>query len=327
MIDVKGLFKRYEGGEALKGVSLTVQKGEICAIAGKEGSGRTTLADILSGCIEPDAGQVVVCGADMQDRPGEVKRHLGYVPAKPALYRDMTPRAGMKFVADARGLTGREANELIDNAIKRFHLKDIADTPVKNLNAGACKLVALAQAIFTGVDVVVIDEPTAGLNPGEILQMREAVRALRENHAVLLTSQSLTELCEVADRVLMLREGKIVAEGAPDQLHRLTMNDGTLHLIVRGTEQVVRSALSSVADADLTEATEKAGECSVILTAKNGKDLREAAFRAIVGAQLTLLYMAPGVKPLDDLLGELTCERLNASEAPEKEESGDEGDL
>lgn len=327
MIEVKDLSKRFEGGEALCGVSLKVKVGEICAVAGKEGSGRTTLTDILSGCIEPDAGQIVVCGADMEERPGEAKRHLGYVPAETALYRDMTPRAGMKFIADARGLSGRESSEMIDRAIKQFRLKDVADTQVRNLGAGVRRLVALAQATFAGAEAVVIDEPTAGLNPAEILEMRQAIRSLREDHAVLLTSKNLTELCDVADRVLVLRSGKIVAEGTPDQLHRLTMNDGSLRMTVRGAEDAVRSALASVKGAEIADLTADGGECSVVLKSKDGADLREAAFKAIAGAQMTLLYMAPGTKPMDELLAELTYDRLSASEAPEKEENGDEGHL
>ena len=323
MIEVKNLFKRFEGGEALNGIDLKVYTGEICAVAGM---GKTTLCDLLSGVIEPDQGQILVCGEDIVERPGLAKQNLGYAPEKPALYLDMTPRAGMKFIADARGISGREAADLIDAAIKTFGLKDVADTKASKLTAGVRKLANMAQAAFAGAKVLVIDEPTAGMDPKEIVEMRETLKKLKKDHAILLTSRNLTELCEVADRVIMLKDGKIAAEGKPEELHRLTMNDGTLHLIIRGEESAVNAAVKSLKNAELTklEAAEE-GAFEAVLTAKNGADLREAAFRAVCEKNLVLLGMAPGKKPLDELLKELVSERV--IHAPEKEEQGDESNL
>ena len=323
MIEVKKLFKRFEGGEALCGVDFKVYTGEICAVAGV---GKTTLCDLISGAIEPDQGEILICGEDIVERPGLAKQNLGYAPETPAVYLDMTPRAGMKFIADARGIGTREASELIDAAVKKFALKDVADTKAARLSSGVRKIVSLAQAAFTGAKVLVIDEPTAGMNPKEIVEMRELLMKLKEDHAILLTSRSITELCAVADRVLMLKESKIVAEGKPEELHRLTMNDGTLHLIVRGEESAVSAAMKSVKDAELTslEAAED-GAYEAVLTAKNNADLREAAFKAVCEKGLALLEMAPGKKPLDELFKELTSERV--THAPEKEEQGDESNL
>jgi len=323
LIEVKKLFKRFEGGAALNGVDFKVYTGEICAVAG---AGKTTLCDLLSGAIEPDQGQILICGEDVVERPGLAKQNLGYAPEKASLYLDMTPRAGMKFIADARGIGAREASDLIDAAIKRFGLKDVADTKVGKLTEGVRKLVSMAQAAFTGAKVLIIDEPTAGMDPKEMIEMRALLMKLKKDHAILLTSRSITELCAVADRVLMLKDGKIVAEGKPEELHRLSMNDGTLHLIVRGEENQVSAAMKSVKGAELTklEAAEE-GAFEAVLTAKNGEDLREAAFRAVCEKNLVLLGMAPGSKPLDELIMELISERV--THAPEKEEQGDEGNL
>lgn len=326
MIEIKKLAKRYEGGEALRGIDFVVTKGEICAVAGKSGSGKTTLADLLSGCIEADSGHIVICGADMVERSSEARQHLGYAPALPALYEDMTPRAGMKFVADARGIGSREANDLIDSAIRCFNLKDVADTPVSNLSSGVRKMVSLAQASFADVDVLVIDEPTEGLDPRETLEVRKALLKLKKDHAILLTSKSMTEMCAVADRVLVLSDGKIVAEGAPEELHRLTMNDGTLHVIVRGEEQAVRTALTGVKNAELIsmEADEEGAFLAILKTEKS-EDIREATFKSVCKSGLTLLQMSPGTKPLDDILAELTSERQ--SFALKKGDIDDEGNL
>ena len=300
-----------------------MKKGEICAVTG---TGKTTLTDIISGCIEADAGQILICGVDLSERASEAKQHLGYAPAQPALYEDMTPRGGMKFVADARGIGGREANDLIDEAVRRFKLKDVADTKVNALSDGTKKIVSMAQAAFTGAEVIVIDEPTAGLNPKEILEVREALNKLKKDHAVLLTSMNITEMCAVADRVLVMADGKIAAEGAPEEMHRLTMNDGTLRLIVKGDEAAVRATLTGVKGAELTdmEAAEE-GAFLAVLKAEKGKDIREAAFKAVCEKGLVLLQMAPGVKKLDEILMGLTNERQ--APALEKEEAVDEGNL
>ncbi len=324
MIEVKGLMKRYEGGEALRGVDFQVEQGEIVAIAGLEGSGRTTLTDILSGCIEPDAGRVTICGVDLAEHASQAKQHMGYAPAKPALYRDMTPRGCMKFVADARGMSNREAGEKIDEAIRRFHLKDVADTPVRSLADAVCRMATLAQAAFTGAEVIIMDEPTRGMNPRDILEMRQAIRSLREDHAVLLTSRNLTELCAVADRVLVLSKGKIVAQGTPDELHRLALNEGTIRVTVRGTQEQAHETLG-LAAVEAEEISAQGDEYTFRLTPKDGRDLREEVFRAVCARQLALLYMAPEEANMEQLLMEMDSERLTG--APEKEERGDEGDL
>lgn len=321
MIEVKKLAKRYEGGEALCGIDFSVKTGEICAVIGLDGSGKTTLADLLSGCVEPDSGEIRVCGIDMNERPSEARQHLGYVPAGSAVYEDMTARAAMKFIADTRGMGSREATEMIDEAVRRFKIKDVADKTAKGLAAGARKLVMLAQAAFTGSEAIVIDEPTEGLNPREILEMREAIKGLKKDHAVLLTSKNITEVCDVADRVIVLHDGVILTEGKPNELHRMTVRENAVKLIVRADAEAARKAFREL-EAQVQEAEEE-GTAEVIVTGQG--DLREAAFKAVCAAGLTLLYMAPVEKPLDELLMALDNERQVY--APEKEESGDEGNL
>lgn len=324
MIEVKNLFKRFEGGEALCGVDFSVKTGEICAVVGLEGSGKTTLTDLVTGCIEPDQGQALICGIDVAKRNSEAKQHLGYVPSEGGLYQDMTPRAGMKFIADALGMSSREAGEKIDAAVRRFGIKDVADTTVSSLSAGACKLVALAQAAFAGAEAMIIDEPTQGLNAKEILEMREAIKDLREDHAVLLTSKNITEVCQVADYVLILHNGRVLTEGTPDQLHLLTVKDGTLRLVVRCGEDAAKKAFEGIGKGmEITAAAEE-GAVEVIL-GSNGADLRPAAFKAVCSAGVELLHFGLFEKPLDELLMKMDSERIVYS--PEKEDSVDEGNL
>lgn len=326
MIEVKNLSKKFEGGEALKNVSLSVCRGEICAVAGKAGSGKSTLTDLLTGVIEPDEGSISILDLDVVEYGSQAKQHLGYAPAQPALYGDMTPRTGMKFVADARGMSFREAGDRISKAVKQFAIKDIADTPVKNLSFGARKVASLAQAVFTGAEVIVIDEPTAGLNPKEIFEMREMIKALKEKHAVLLTSENASELCAVADRVLLMDAGKIIAEGRPDELHMRRTDFNTLLLTVRGDKETVCKAMDSIEGAERIELNSVQDEWDVALRVKDGADVREAVFKAVCAHSLILLGMRYGEKSVEDVLMALSSERTAYSEEA-KEEQGDESDL
>lgn len=324
MIEVKNLVKRYGKHEVLCGISLNVKAGEICAVAGIEGAGKTTLADLIAGSIEPDAGEIRLCGVDMAEEASSARQHVGYAAAKPALYTDMTPRAGMKFVAEARGMSARETGDKISAIIKKFGIKDISDTVVFNLSEGARRMVSIAQASFTGAEVIVVDEPTAGLNPKEIIEVRDALAKLREHHAVLLMSRNLTEMCALADRVLVLHEGHIVAEGAANELHRLSMDDGTLRIKVRGAKQTVLDAMKGVQGAQIVESGEVNGLVEVVLSA-NGDDVREKVFRAVCEKGLVLLDMKAGTKSMDDVLMQLVSEKTVYDDG--KGAEGDVGSL
>ncbi len=324
MIEVKNLTKRYGKNDVLQGVSFRVKAGEICAVAGIEGAGKTTLADLIAGSIEPDAGEIRLCGADMETEGSTARQHVGYAAAKPALYTDMTPRAGMKFVAEARGMSAREAGDKISAIIKKFGIKDISDTVVSNLSEGARRMVSIAQASFAGAEVIVADEPTAGLNPKEILEVRTALGKLREHHAVLLLSRSLSEMCALSDRVLVLHEGRIVAEGAADELHRLSMDDGTLRVKVRGDRQTVLAAVKSVQGAEVVELTDSEGLVELVFNA-NGEDVRAGVFRAACEKGLVLLDMKAGTKSLDEVLMQLVSEKTVYDDG--KGAQGDEGSL
>ena len=324
MIEVKNLTKRYGKTEVLNGISFRVKAGEICAVTGIEGAGKTTLADLVAGSIEPDAGEICLCGADMAKEGSTARQHVGYAAAKPMLYTDMTPRAAMKFAAEARGMGARETGDKISAVIRKFAIKDISDTVISGLSEGARRMVSIAQAAFAGAEVIVVDEPTAGLNPKEILEVREALKKLRENHAVLLFSRSLSEMCALADRVLVLHEGRIVAEGKANELHRLSMDDGTLRVRMRGDRQTAIAAIKGVQGAEVVELTEANGLIDLVFNA-NGEEVRAGVFRAACEQGLVLLNMVQGTKPLDDVLMQLVSEKTVYDDG--KGAQGDEGNL
>ena len=308
MIRVQGLEKSYEGKPALRGLSLTVNKGEIVALTGLKGAGKTTAMDIIAGVCEADRGTVEIGGVSIEGESSRARQLVGYVPADPPAPRDMSPRAYLKFLADARGLSSRDAAEKIDAAFRELGIQDIADKSMRRLSRAPLQLASVAQAMFFGPEALVIDEPTQGLDPKDIAALRAALREAARDRAVLLASCNLTEMCALADRVLVLSEGRVVSEGTPDQLHNMTRLTDTARLVVRADEAAAKAALAGMKDVTVKSARETAE--GLELTVQMNGDQREALFRAAMKADLPLLELSPARKPLNKLLESLATERF-----------------
>ena len=308
MIRVENLEKSYEGKPALRGLSLRVEKGEIVALTGLKGAGKTTALDVIAGVCEADKGVVEIGGVSMEGETSRARQLVGYVPAEAPAPRDMTPRAYLKFLADARGLSARDAAEKIDAAFRLLGIQDVADQSMRKLNRAALRLSAIAQAMFFGPEALLIDEPTLDLDPKEIAAVRAALREVSQERAVLLASDNLTEMCALASRVVVLSEGRVVSEGTPDQLHNMTRLSDTVRVVTRTDEAAARAAFAQVKDATVKGA--KLTAEGTELTIQMNGDQREALFRAAMQANLPLLELSPVRKPLDKLLEGLVSERV-----------------
>ena len=308
LIKVQNLEKSYEGKPALRGLSFTVQKGEIVALTGLKGAGKTTALDVIAGVCEPDRGTVEIGGVALDSETSRARQLVGYVPAEPAEPRDMSPRAYLKFLADARGMSSREAAEKIDAAFKLLGIQDVSDKSMRRLSPGALRLTAMAQAVFFGPDALLIDEPTRNLDAKEIVTLRAAIREIAQDRAVLLASGNLTEMCALCGRVLVLSEGRVVSEGTPDELQNMTCLSDTARLVVKSNEAAAKAAFAGMKDITVKSARETAD--GVELTVDMAGDQREALFRAAMKANLPLVELAAARKPLDKLLEELVSEHV-----------------
>ena len=308
MINVQGLEKSYENKQVLRGLSLTVQTGEIVALTGLKGAGKTTAMDIIAGVSAADRGTVEVNGIELDGETSRARQLVGYAPAEPAAPRDMSPRAWLKFLADARGFSSREGSEKIDAAFKLLGIQDVADKPMNRLSRAALQLASVAQAVFYEPQAILIDEPTQGLDPKDIMALRTAIRSAAKGRAVLLASSSLTEMCALCDRVLVLADGKIVSEGTPDQLHNMTRMGDTVRIVARADESAAKNALNGVKNVEIKQVAPCAD--GVEITVKMTGDQREALFLAAAKANLPVLEMSAARKPLDQLLEALTVERV-----------------
>lgn len=311
VIQVNNLEKAYDRKRVLCGLTLKVDKGEVCALTGLPGAGKTTALDIISGAMQPDGGRVEIDGADIDVSASTAKQNIGYVPSKPPVYQDMTPRAYLKFLADARGFMPREAGEKIDKALNVLELQDVADKPVKRLSRGVQRLVSMAQAIFFEPGALLIDEPTDELDAKEILTLRAAIAQIKKDRAVLLASSNLTEMMALADRVLVMKDGRIVAESTPSQLQNMTVMTDVMRVVTRSSREELNAALAGDKGLTLESAEDGAdGLCAMI---RMDGDRREALFKAL--SALRVLEMTAARQTGEELLGHLTSERIEGGNA------------
>ena len=323
MIEVKGLKKQYGEHTVFNALSFTVPAGQTCALVGVNGAGKTTLLDILSGTLEADAGGALISGVDMVESPYEAKNLVGYMPAVPPLYEDMTPRRYLKFITDARGIPGRESVEKIDKALREARLSEVSDTPARNLTESARRMLSLAQANVMGAQVLLIDEPTAGLEVRDVIELRRLIAEKKKaGVTILLATRNLSEVRALCDRVLVLDEGRIVADASADQLAELELSTNELEVTVLGGEQELRKALSAF-KLDSVEAAGEAGAAAAVVTMQG--DQRADVSRALMQAGLPTLMMKRRTVPGDKLLTKLVTEQI-ASDGKEGE-AGDESNL
>lgn len=311
MIRVNNLTKAYDRKSVLCGLTLSVEKGEVCALCGLPGAGKTTALDIISGAMQADGGSVEIGGANIDTAASTARQNIGYVPSKTPVYQDMTPRAYLKFLADARGFLPREAGEKIDAALKILSLEDVADKPVKRLSRGVQRLVSMAQAIFFEPGALLIDEPTDDLDAREILTLREAIAQIRKDRAVLLASSNLTEMMALADRVLVLESGRIVGESTPSELQNMMLLTDSMRVVTRSSREEVEEALSRGKGMTVAQAQPCADGLEVRIDMDG--DRREELFRALSG--LSVLEMAPVRRSGAELLEHLVSERIEGGRA------------
>ncbi len=220
MIEVKGLSKRFGQLQALNDVSFTVEKGQIVGFLGANGAGKTTTMDILCGCIGADAGSAVIAGYDITEQPIEAKKRLGYLPDIPPLHLEMTVDDFVTYAAKLHQVPLNALNTRVNDTLQRLALTDVRHRLVGNLSKGYRQRVALAQAIVHDPEVLVLDEPTEGLDPAQIVQIRELIRSLGGKHTILLSSHILSEVQNTCDRIVIINKGRIVTQGTYDELTR-----------------------------------------------------------------------------------------------------------
>ena len=308
MIEVTNLTKKYGDHIAVDHLSFRVEKGQIYGFLGPNGAGKSTTMNIITGYLAASEGTVTIDGKDVQKDPEEAKRSIGYLPELPPLYVDMTVREYLEFVAELKKVPKKERKQQIDEVMEMTQITDMQQRLIRNLSKGYRQRVGLAQAILGYPEVIILDEPTVGLDPKQIIEIRDLIRKLGEDHTVILSSHILSEVSAVCDHIMIIAHGKLVASDSPENLQKLMSGSMELDLEVKGSAAAVKSALQEISQIDRieenTEASKNVAKLKVI--SKENADIREQVFYALADAKLPILEMTHAEKSLEDIFLELT---------------------
>ena len=323
MITVNHLTKRYGSHLAVDDISFTVQDGEIVGFLGPNGAGKSTTMNMLTGYISSSSGEALINDINILDNPIQAKREIGYLPELPPLYQEMTVMGYLRFVYDLKKCKlPRKAH--LTEICNLCKISDVQDRIIKNLSKGYRQRVGLAQAILGYPEVIILDEPTVGLDPKQIIEIRDLIKSLKKKHTVILSSHILSEVSAVCDYVLIISHGKLVASDTPENLGKLAEGSNTLNLLVKGDKDHIRIALgqiSDIKDIKIEDAKEEHA-WNVMLSTKEDMDIREEVFFKMADAHCPILEMQSKKVSLEEIFLELTEDdkkKKNEKETEKKE--------
>lgn len=319
MIEVTNLTKKYGNHVAVDHLSFRVEKGQIYGFLGPNGAGKSTTMNIITGYLAATEGEVTINGIDIKKDPDEAKKHIGYLPELPPLYLDMTVKEYLKFVAELKKVPAKERQEQIRLVMEMTQITDMQERLIKNLSKGYRQRVGLAQAILGFPEVIILDEPTVGLDPKQIIEIRELIKNLAKNHTVILSSHILSEISAVCDHVMIISKGKLVASDTAEGLQKMMGGKkGELILTVKGSEEQVRNALAPMEAIESISCREEAvtetpaAILHIRIEVAGDTDIREAVFYALADNRLPILEMSMEEKSLEDIFLELTQDEIVA---------------
>jgi ABC-2 type transport system ATP-binding protein len=305
MIEVQGLTKFYGEHAAIRDLSFSIRRGEVIGFLGLNGAGKTTTLRVLGCVLLPTSGRVTIDGFDVAREPHEIRKRIGFLPDAPPLYQEMTVGGYLEFVARLRGVPAREARARVYEAEKKTALVEADGEVISSLSHGFRQRVGLAQAIVHRPQLLILDEPTSGLDPEQIVEMRALIRGLRGDHTILLSSHNLHEVSQTCDRLLVIHEGRMIADDSEDALARRLGGTGSVEIEVAGAGAQARAALGAVTGIREAAIVREEGGVAFLRVAADG-EVRPAVVRALVGAGLDVLRVDRGAGQLESIFLRLT---------------------
>ena len=325
MIQVKNLVKRYGNHLAVDHLNFTIEKGKIYGFLGPNGAGKSTTMNIMTGYLAASEGSVIIDGHDILQEPEEAKRRIGYLPELPPLYMEMTVLEYLEFAAELKKIPEEEREGQLEQVMEMVQLMEVKNRLIQNLSKGYRQRVGLAQAILGFPEIIILDEPTVGLDPKQIIEIRSLIRKLAEQHTVILSSHILAEVREVCDYIIIFANGKLVASDTPEHLEESLGEGGYIEIESPASEEKTREILSQMEEILSCEyGREESGEeelTRVRITSKGNADIREKLFFAFADQKLPLLTMMRTKSSLEDVFLELT-KGNEAEEQLEKQSLG-----
>ncbi len=307
MIEVTGLSKRYGTYLAVKDVSFSIEKGEVIGFLGPNGAGKSTIMNILTGYLSLTQGKVEIDGYDIAEYPEDAKRRIGYLPEIPPLYTDMKVREYLNFIYDLKKVKFPKKPH-IDEILRLVKIDNVQNRLIKNLSKGYRQRVGFAQALIGNPDVLILDEPTVGLDPKQIIEIRNLIARLGKNHTIILSSHILSEIQAVCKRVIIINKGQIIADDTPENLSNKLSSDHSLVARIVAGEQEMIDALSTVKDVkSVTSLGRKEdGSFDFLIEPEHGADVRAEVFKRIVSRGKTLLSLTSNKVSLEQIFLRLT---------------------
>ena len=309
MIEVKNLTKRYGNLSAVSDLSFTIEKGQIYGFLGPNGAGKSTTMNIMTGCLAATSGEVKIGGHDIFEEPEKAKKLIGYLPEQPPLYMDSTPREYLTFVAQAKKIAKKDITKQISRVLAITQTEDVADRLIKNLSKGYRQRVGIAQALLGNPEIVILDEPTVGLDPRQIIEIRELIQELGRDHTVILSSHILSEVQAVCQTILIINKGKLIACDTPENLEKRFAGKIAMELTVETDNIKAKKIISKVVRiSGTTVLSEENGTCRLGLEVAGIADqaLCREIFFAFSNEKVAILEMKSTKATLEDIFIELT---------------------
>lgn len=308
VVEVKNLTKRYGKHTAVEGLSFTVEKGQIYGFLGPNGAGKSTTMNMMTGYLAPSDGEVLISGHDMMREPEEAKQCIGYLPEVPPVYPDMTVSEYLKFAAELKHIPKAERKQKILEVMELTKVTEVSERLIKNLSKGYRQRVGLAQAILGEPDVIILDEPMVGLDPRQIIEMRDLIKELGQKHTVILSSHILSEVSAVCDHIMIISGGKLIASDTAKGLQGRIRNSFVLEAAVKASMQEVQAVLDTIeAVAEVEEKPSHMADCvTVLIHTKDNADIREELSMKLYERKLPIMGMNLQEHSLEDIFLELT---------------------
>ncbi len=310
MIEINHLVKKYGSHVAVDDLSLTVEPGKIYGFLGPNGAGKSTTMNIITGYLAATGGEVKINGFDVLKQPEEAKKCVGYLPELPPLYMDMTVKEYLDFVAELKKLDKSLRAGYVKEAMKITKTEEVSGRLIRNLSKGYRQRVGFAQAVLGYPEILILDEPTVGLDPKQIIEIRDLIRELGKKHTIILSSHILSEISAVCDHVFIISHGKLVASDSTENLLERMTGAQEIELLVKAEDDAAETAIREIAQVERCEKTEskEEGAVQLLVTAKKDADVREAIYYTCVEHHMPILEMKAASKSLEDVFLELTSQ-------------------
>lgn len=310
MIEVKSLVKKYGNHLAVDHLEFTLEKGKIYGFLGPNGAGKSTTMNIMTGYLGATEGDVLINGHSISDEAEEAKKYIGYLPEMPPLYTDMKVIEYIRFAAELKQIPKERREKAVYQAVQTAKLEEVKHRLIKNLSKGYKQRVGFAQAIIGMPEIIILDEPTVGLDPKQIIEIRETIKNLSRERTVILSSHIMQEVSAICDYIMIISKGKLVASDTPENLSKLLVGANTLELSVKGNRENVEALFKDVPDIQKIEygVPQEAGTVSATITTAQDKDIREELFYLLSDKKFPIYKMELKRVSLEDVFLELTSD-------------------